>query len=54
MKWRGRAGSGNIQDRRGMGGMALPVGGGIGGLVLLLLFSALTVEACDTFDQGTN
>jgi uncharacterized protein len=25
-----------------MGGMALPVGGGIGGLVLLLLFSALT------------
>ena len=31
MKWQGRAGSGNIEDRRGMGGMALPVGGGIGG-----------------------
>jgi uncharacterized protein len=42
MKWQGRTGSGNIEDRRGMGGMALPVGGGIGGLVLLLLFSALT------------
>src|SRR5687768_2687722 len=41
MRWQGRAGSGNVQDRRGMG-MALPVGGGIGGLVLLLLFSALT------------
>src|SRR5687767_15431900 len=41
MKWQGRAGSRNIEDRRGMG-MALPVGGGIGGLVLLLLFSALT------------
>ena len=41
MRWQGRAGSGNIQDRRGMG-MALPIGGGIGGLVLLLLFSALT------------
>ena len=41
MRWQGRAGSGNIEDRRGMG-MALPVGGGIGGLVLLLLFSALT------------
>ncbi|HEX2460315.1 MAG TPA: neutral zinc metallopeptidase [Vicinamibacterales bacterium] len=41
MRWRGRAGSGNIEDRRGMG-MALPVGGGIGGLVLLLLFSMLT------------
>jgi uncharacterized protein len=41
MKWQGRAGSGNIEDRRGMG-IGLPVGGGIGGLVLLLLFSALT------------
>ena len=41
MKWQGRQGSGNIEDRRGMG-IGLPVGGGIGGLVLLLLFSALT------------
>ena len=41
MKWQGREGSGNVEDRRGRG-MALPVGGGIGGLVLLLLFSALT------------
>jgi uncharacterized protein len=42
MRWQGRAGSGNVEDRRGMGGVGLPVGGGIGGLVLLLLFSALT------------
>ncbi len=41
MKWQGMPGSGNVQDRRGMG-MGLPIGGGIGGLVLLLLFSALT------------
>jgi predicted metalloprotease len=41
MKWQGRAGSTNIEDRRGSR-MALPVGGGIGGLVLLLLFAALT------------
>jgi uncharacterized protein len=41
MRWRGRAGSGNIEDRRGMG-MALPIGGGIGGIVLLLLFTILT------------
>ena len=41
MRWKGRSGSGNIEDRRGMG-MGLPLGGGIGGLVLLLLFSALT------------
>jgi len=46
MKWEGRGESGNIEDRRGAGGggmrMGLPVGGGIGGVVLLLLFSALT------------
>jgi predicted metalloprotease len=41
MRWQGRAGSSNIEDRRGMR-MGLPIGGGIGGLVLLLLFSALT------------
>ena len=41
MRWQGRAGSGNVQDRRGRS-MALPVGGGIGGIVLLLLISALT------------
>jgi predicted metalloprotease len=46
MRWQGRGESGNVQDRRGMGGggmrMGLPVGGGIGGLVILLLVSALT------------
>lgn len=42
MRWQGRAGSGNIEDRRGMRGVGLPLGGGIGGIVLLLLFSALT------------
>jgi predicted metalloprotease len=41
MRWQGRAGSSNIEDRRGRG-MALPVGGGIGGLLLLLLFSVMT------------
>ena len=45
MRWEGRGESGNVEDRRGSGGglrMGLPVGGGIGGLVLLLLVSALT------------
>jgi uncharacterized protein len=41
MKWQGRAGSANIEDRRGMR-MGLPLGGGIGGIVVLLLYSALT------------
>jgi uncharacterized protein len=42
MKWRGRVGSQNIEDRRGMSGGGMAVGGGIGGLVLVLLISALT------------
>jgi len=46
MRWEGRSESGNVEDRRGAGGggmrLGLPVGGGIGGVVLLLLFSALT------------
>ena len=44
MQWEGRRESGNIEDRRGMGGMrlGLPFGGGIGGLLLLLLISWLT------------
>jgi hypothetical protein len=42
MKWEGRAGSDNIEDRRGMGGRGLAVGGGVGGLLLVLLMSALT------------
>ena len=44
MQWEGRRQSGNIEDRRGMGGMGvgLPLGGGVGGLVLLLLISWVT------------
>jgi uncharacterized protein len=34
MKWLGRQGSGNVQDRRGMGGMAI---GGIGGIIVVIL-----------------
>jgi uncharacterized protein len=36
MQWRGRQGSGNVSDRRGMGGK-LAVGGGLGGIVVLIL-----------------
>ena len=41
MRWQGRAGSSNVEDRRGMR-MGLPIGGGIGGIVLIVLFSMLT------------
>jgi predicted metalloprotease len=62
MKWQGREGSSNIEDRRGMG-LGLPIGGGIGGVILLLLFSALTgqnpidvIESTvpDSQTEGTN
>jgi predicted metalloprotease len=36
MRWIGREGSGNVQDRRGMGGK-LAVGGGLGGIIVLLI-----------------
>jgi uncharacterized protein len=35
MRWIGRQGSGNVEDRRGMGGLA--VGGGIGGIIVVVL-----------------
>jgi predicted metalloprotease len=36
MKWQGREGSGNVEDRRGMGGR-LAIGGGLGGVIVLIL-----------------
>lgn len=36
MRWQGRSGSGNVEDRRGMGGK-LAIGGGLGGVVVLIL-----------------
>ena len=35
MRWTGRQGSGNVDDRRGMGGLV--VGGGVGGVIILIL-----------------
>jgi hypothetical protein len=42
MKWQGRTGSTNIEDRRGMRMGSVGGGLGVGGIVLLLLYSALT------------
>ncbi len=36
MRWQGRRGSGNVEDRRGMGGRAM-VGGGLGGLGVVVV-----------------
>jgi predicted metalloprotease len=37
MLWRGRRESGNVEDRRGMGGGAIAAGGGVIGLIVLLI-----------------
>ncbi|ANE46514.1 metalloprotease [Paenibacillus swuensis] len=39
MKWRGRQGSANVEDRRGMGGKM--VGGGIGGILIIVIMTLL-------------
>ena len=38
MRWQGRRKSSNIEDRRGMGGRGLTVGGGLGAVVALLIY----------------
>ncbi len=43
MEWRGRRGSGNIEDRRGLRGAAAPVGG-VGVIVVLLVGYFLGVD----------
>jgi uncharacterized protein len=47
MLWRGREGSGNVEDRRGIGGGGIAVGGGIIG-VIVLLFNLLSGGSVDT------
>lgn len=40
MKWQGRRGSSNVEDRRGLSGGKM-IGGGIGGLILVLIVTLL-------------
>ena len=41
MFWRGREGSSNVDDRRGVSGGGLAVGGGIGGVIIALIYMFL-------------
>ncbi|HEY9577880.1 MAG TPA: neutral zinc metallopeptidase [Pseudobacillus sp.] len=50
MKWRGRRASSNVEDRRGRGGGTL-IGGGIGGLILLLVFTFLGGDPTDLMNS---
>lgn len=42
MRWRGRAGSGNVVDSRGSGGGGLAAGGGIGAVVIGIIYFLMT------------
>ncbi|MEJ7827575.1 MAG: neutral zinc metallopeptidase [Segetibacter sp.] len=41
MLWRGREGSGNVEDRRGMSGGGMVAGGGIGAVIIGILYFLL-------------
>lgn len=52
MEWKGRRGSRNVEDRRGMGGKTL-VGGGLGGIVIVLLVMFLGGDPGDILNNVT-
>jgi uncharacterized protein len=56
MKWSGRQGSDNIEDRRGMSRGKMVAGGGIGTVILLLIVLLLggdPVKLLDSLQQGS-
>jgi uncharacterized protein len=55
MKWQGRQGSGNIEDRRGMSTGRKMIGGGIGTIVIVIIVLLLggdPAQFLDTIQQG--
>jgi uncharacterized protein len=54
MRWQGRRGSGHVQDRRGMGGRGMRIGGVGGGvgIVILLIVILLGGDPGAILDQG--
>ena len=50
MRWQGRQGSGNVEDRRGRGGLA--IGGGIGGVIVLVLTLLFGGNPSDILNGG--
>ena len=51
MRWRGERQSTNVEDRRGMGGKGMAVGGGLGTLVLLALALLFGGDASQLLEQ---
>jgi predicted metalloprotease len=53
MRWIGRQGSSNVEDRRGMGGR-LAIGGGIGGIIVLLISMLLGNNPLDSINVANS
>ena len=51
MRWQGRGGSGNIEDRRGMGGGGMAAGGGIGAVVIGIIYFLMTGDPSGVIPQ---
>ena len=51
MLWQGRRESGNVEDRRGMSGGGLALGGGIGSIVIGLIYLLLGGDPSDVVNQ---
>jgi predicted metalloprotease len=55
MKWRGRQGSGNILDRRGMSGRRMVgIGGGIGGIIIAIIVLLMGGDPSQLLNMGTD
>jgi uncharacterized protein len=52
MRWVGRQGSGNVSDRRGMGGK-LALGGGVGGIIVLIISLLLGNNPLESLNVGS-
>jgi len=61
MRWIGRQQSGNVQDRRGMGGK-VAIGGGIGGIIVIVLslimgknpLEYINIDSSPAYEQSTS
>ncbi len=51
MRWQGREQSGNVEDRRGVGGRAI-AGGGIGTVIIALLYFLMGGNPAEVLQQG--
>lgn len=52
MLWRGQRQSDNVEDRRGIGGGGLAIGGGLGGIVILIIALLLGADPRQLLEQS--